>query len=440
MNYSALRDETIRHLQALIRLNTSNPPGNESLAVTYLAEVLTAEGIPLTTIERRPGRGNLVARLKGDGSQAPLLLMGHTDVVPAEAQHWTHPPFEGVIADGNIWGRGALDMKFMVAYELATFLTIHREGVPLKRDLIFAATADEEVAQGNGIDWLAQEHPDLIRAEYALNELGAFTMWFGETPVYGIQVAEKGTVWAQLTAKGVPGHASVPSHDNPLQTMATALNRLAAWRAPLHLTESTQSFVTGIANILGLPADHLIALAHDLSLPNPAPDRLPDQERRELHAILHNTCVPTVIKGGYKTNVIPSTVTVELDGRNLPGFTTADYLSELRTALDPRVELEVFLESPPLEVSHDNDLYRLMKHSLEDLHPGAVVLPMLMTGATDAKFLAPLGIKVYGFSPIRFEPDHPGPSLIHSHDERIPVTGVEFGVRALYEVVRKTVI
>ncbi len=439
LTVDALRDETIQHLQALIRLDTSNPPGNESLAADYIARVLDAAGIAYVMPERTPGRANIVARLRGTGEKAPLLLMGHTDVVPAEPDSWTHPPFGAEIADGYLWGRGALDMKFMVAYELAVFLALHREGVPLHRDLILAATADEEIAEGNGIDWLAAQHPELIRAEYALNELGGMTSWIANHPVYDIQVAEKGVCWLRLTVYGEPGHASVPRRDNPVTRLAQQIARLGTARMPLHITETAHTYLNGLADVLGTDTDTLIAYCDDLDLQSPLSTALADEERRHLYAMLHNTAVPTGLSGGYKTNVIPGSSSAIIDGRTLPGFDSAGYLDELRVLLDPDVQIEVMTEAPPLEVPHDNDLFRLMRATLEKAHPGAVVLPSLMTGATDAKYLAPLGIKVYGFSPIRIEQGTPGSELIHSHDERIPLDGLTFGVGAVYDVVSQFV-
>lgn len=437
MNYDQLTGRTIQHLQALIRLDTSNPPGNESLAVRYIAGVLDEAGIPYVTPERRPGRANLIARLKGDGSAAPLLLMGHTDVVPVEPDKWTHPPFSGVIADGHLWGRGALDMKFMDAYELATFITLHALGAPLRRDVILALTADEEIADGNGIDWIAAEHPDLIRAEFALNELGATTTWLNHKPIYPIQVAEKGVAWLRLTADGVPGHASIPMPGNPIGVIGVQVGRLYGHVPPLHLTETMRAYLAGAARVLETDLETLLDIAHNPMVPNPIADRLPETERATLFAQLHNTAVPTGLSGGYKTNVIPSTATAIIDGRALPGFTTVAFLDELRTILDPAIRIEVTNEAPPLEVPYQNALYRLMQTTLEALHPGAEVLPTMMVGATDAKFLAPLGVKVYGFSPIRFEPGAPGQELIHSHDERIPVDGLAFGVEAIFRVIER---
>lgn len=443
MNVDALRDETIRHLQALIQLDTSNPPGNESLAADYIASVLTAEGIAYVMPERTPGRANIVARLHGSGERAPLLLMGHTDVVPAEPSHWTHPPFSGAIADGHLWGRGALDMKFMVAYELAVFLVLHREGVSLRRDLILAATADEEIAQGNGIDWLAVQHPDLIRAEYALNELGATTSWFGDCPVYGIQVAEKGVCWLRLTVHGKPGHASIPTPDNAVGRLAEVVSRIHHYRPRPHITQTMRTYLDSIAPIFGVDSDTLVAgcdpVAGGAGFRERFSQPLADEEMRVIYAQLHNTAVPTGLSGGYKTNVIPGSASAVIDGRTLPGVSSAAFIAELRAGLPPEVEIEIITEAPSLEVPHDNDLFRLMQMALEAAHPGALVLPTMMTGATDAKYLAPLGIKVYGFSPIRFEKGAPGAELIHSHNERIPLDGLTFGVQTLYDVVSRFV-
>src|SRR5574337_716820 len=229
LNWPSLTDETVRHLQALLRLDTTNPPGNELLAAEYLAGVLTAEGIEPLVLASAPGRGNVVARLKGTGEKPPLLLYSHTDVVPAEPAHWSHPPFAGEIADGYVWGRGAVDMKGTVAQQLLVLLLLKRQKVPLQRDVIFAATADEEIGgvDGFGVSWLVRHHPDLLRAGFGLTEVGGYNREVYGRQVYMIQVAEKGTCWLKVRAKGRPGHASLPSHDNAVAHLARAVDRLA---------------------------------------------------------------------------------------------------------------------------------------------------------------------------------------------------------------------
>ena len=230
IDWPAAAAETIRHLQALLRLDTTNPPGRELIAAEYLAAVLQGEGIEPRVFESTPGRASVIARLRGSGEAPPLLLYSHTDVVPAEPAYWTHPPFAGEIADGYVWGRGAVDMKNTVAQQLMVLLTLKRQGAPLRRDVIFAATADEEVGgrNGFGMSWLVLHHPDLLRAEFALSEVGGYNIEFAGRRVYLIQVAEKGVCWVKVRAHGRPGHAAQPHGDNAVLHLARGLTQLAA--------------------------------------------------------------------------------------------------------------------------------------------------------------------------------------------------------------------
>lgn len=437
LNWHALREEAVQHLRALVRIDTTNPPGNETRAAQYLAEALREAGIDSVILEYAPGRGNLVARLKGRGEAPPLLLMGHTDVVPAEPEHWTHPPFSGEIADGFLWGRGALDMKYVVIMELMTLLLLKRKGANLARDVIFAATADEEVT-GQGIRFLVREHPDLIRAEYALNEGGGYTQWIAGKPVYPVQVGEKGVCWTRARISGTPSHASVPSQNNAVVKLARALAEMRPM--PQHVTPTVRTYVEGIAQTV----DGALAGQPELLLDA---QRGPELARRHfepstvnlLHALTHNTAVPTGLRAGYKTNVIPSTAEATLDGRFLPGFDKESFLAELRAAfpaeLADDIELEVTEYSPALEPVFDSPLYRLAKARIEAMHPGAVAVPFIAAGATDAKYLKPLGVQVYGFAPLRYEKDDPREGLVHGHNERIPIQGFAAGLRTFYETV-----
>lgn len=439
LNQEAVAAETVRHLQALLRLETVNPPGNELIAAEYLAGVLQAEGLEPQVLKSAPGRGNVVARLKGSGQAPPLLLYGHTDVVPAEPEHWTHPPFAGEVHDGFVWGRGAVDMKGSVAQQLMVVLLLKRLAAPLKRDVIFAATADEEIggADGYGMAWLVKHHPDLLRAEFGLTELGGYNLDLAGVTVYPIQTAEKGTVWLKARARGAPAHASQPRRDNAVVTLARAVDRLAARGLPYHLCDAAAGMLTALAEAAGGEAgDQLRALTQperaEALLAGPLADH---PLHPMLAAITHNTATPTGLSAGVQTNVIPATAEAVLDGRNLPGTDTAAFLDELRAVMGDHLEYEVTLESPPLQTSHRTPLYELMARTLRRHDPAARVVPYLMTGATDAKYLAPLGVPSYGFAPMRLPAGFDFMNLFHAHDERAPVDGLGWGVRVLFDVV-----
>lgn len=450
-NWPSVTDEIVRHLQALLRLETVNPPGNELLAAEYLAGVLRAEGIEPLVLESAPGRGNVIARLKGTGEKPPLLLYGHTDVVPAEPQHWSHPPFAGEIADGYVWGRGAVDMKGVVAQQLLVFLLLKRHAarIPLKRDVIFAATADEEIGgvDGYGISWLVKYHPDLLRAEFGISEVGGFNREFNGKQVYLIEVAEKGTCWLKVRAKGRPGHASLPHHDNAVVHLARAVDRLATRGLPYHLTDAAAGFLDAASAAVG---GEFGAALQRLKSPESAA-QLFDGELKQhelspfLFAMLHNTATPTGLAAGVKTNVIPSVAEAVIDGRTLPGFDTEMFLEELRAVIaegpaaggSDGFEYEVTLASPPLTTRYDTPLFALMAEVLQRHDPQARVVPYLMSGATDAKYLAPLGVPTYGFSPIQLPPDLDYMGMFHAHDERAPIAGLGWGVRVLYDVVKE---
>jgi acetylornithine deacetylase/succinyl-diaminopimelate desuccinylase-like protein len=441
LNWSAITEEAVHHLQALIQLNTTNPPGNEIIAAEYLARALKAEGFEPLILESAPTRGNVVARLKGTGEAPPLLLYGHTDVVPVEPEHWTHPPFGGEVHDGFVWGRGAVDMKGTVAQQLMVLLLLRRSGRPLKRDVIFAATADEEIggADGFGIPWLVKHHPDLLRAEFGLTELGGYNMDFAGATVYPIQVAEKGTCWLKLRAHGAPGHASQPRQNNAVLRLARAVEEIGRYGMPYHLCDAASGFLDAASAAVGGELGHIL---HGLKDPRRADDLLNGALHHHalrpfLAALTHNTAVPTGLSAGQKTNVIPSVAEAVIDGRTLPGFDADSFVAELRAVLGSDLEYEVTLESPPLQTSHHTPLYALMARTLQRHDPGAQVVPYMMTGATDAKYLAPLGVPTYGFAPMQLPRGFDFMNLFHAHDERAPVAGLGWGVQVLWEVVRE---
>ncbi len=436
LDAAAVRDEAVRHLQALIRLDTVNPPGNETLAAEYLADVLRADGIEPVILEATPGRGNLVARLRGSGELPPLLLMSHTDVVPAEADQWTHPPFAGDVADGYVWGRGAVDMKNMVAMELMVMLLLRRLDLPLQRDVIFMAAADEEVGGQYGAAWLVDNHPEQIRAEYALNEGGGFAYEIGGTLFYTCQTAEKGYARFALRTRGRPGHASVPHEDNAVQHLATALQRLGERPLPLHVTATVRTMLETIAR--HQTPEVRAGLETLLNGGGTEPESIPLREdlRRVFVAMLHNTATPTMLEAGSRVNVIPSVAEAHVDGRILPGQTRESFRAELEAVIGDHASVQFLDYGPPLESDLASPLFDTIRQVLAEQVPDAILMPYMLTGATDAKHVVRLGTRVYGFSPVRYDPHTAVFGLAHAHDERIAVDSMGFGTNVLFEVTR----
>ncbi len=448
LNWSAIVDETINMLQGLIRLDTSNPPGNEGLAASFIANLLNENGIQPIVIETAPGRGNTIARLKGNGNAPPLLLYSHTDVVPVERDRWTVDPFGGEIHNGYVYGRGALDMKGIGAMQLSVFLTLARQmkstpGWVPDRDIILAATADEETDTDQGIGMLVKNHPDLIRAEYGLSEFGGYSMYASGKCFYPVQAAEKGTVWMRMRATGRPGHASVPHDDNAVVHLARAVEKLSRVRLPMHMSVTARTFISGLADGLGgaQGAGMRALLAAGDQNGSPLIERVVRDPglSGELHAITHNTATPTGLNAGRKINVIPSFAEAMLDCRTVPGFGAPETIDELRRALGSDaadVTFEVDSVSPAVEFNTNTPLYRLISQTLRKHDPTGIPLPSMLTGATDAKHVASLGAICYGFSPMKFHPGERFSDMVHGHDERVSIESLAWGVQTLYEVVR----
>ena len=431
-------DEVLDHLRELLRLDTRNPPGNETLAAEYLRAVLERDGIESEIVGPAPDRGSIVARIRGDGSRRPLLLMSHTDVVAVEPDKWSHDPFAAEIADGFLYGRGALDMKHMVAMELQTMLLLKRRSVPLKRDLIFMAAADEEVGGHAGAGWVVHNRPDLIEAEYALNEGGGSGREINGQTYYTVQTAEKGTARFRLRTRGLPGHGSQPHDDNAVLKLAAKLSRLQDARLPIHLTETVRAYVTGIASAQPDDVREQLLAALDPAGTDAAIDALSldDHFKRNLRAIVRNTVSPTMLQAGSQINVIPSMAEASLDGRILPGWTPETFRDELLQLFGDDVEIDFLDPSKPLEADPAGPMLETIKAVLAERAPGATVVPAMLAGATDAKHVSKSGTRVYGFAPGLYSGPGEG-NRIHGHDERIAVESLRWGVRTLYEVVER---
>ncbi|HXX77444.1 MAG TPA: M20/M25/M40 family metallo-hydrolase [Ktedonobacteraceae bacterium] len=440
IDWDVVGDEVVNHLRNLLRLDTRNPPGNETLAAEYLRGVLAKEGIACEIVGPAPHRGTIVARLKGDGSAPPLLLMSHTDVVAVEPEKWTHDPFAAEIADGFMYGRGALDMKHMVAMELITMLLLKRAGVQLKRDVIFMAAADEEVGGHDGAGWVALNRPELIQAEYALNEGGGSAIEINGSRYYMVQTAEKGAARFRLRTKGNPGHGSMPHGENAIISLAQILSRLDNRQPPVHFCESFRGFITGIASAQPPAVARLImTILESEETADAAIDALSLDEllKRELRAMTRNTIAPTMLRAGSQINVIPSEAEVSLDARILPGFTTDMFLEEIRAIFGEDVDVEFIDPDLALEADPASPLFDVITGVVKHHDPEATVIPTLLVGGTDAQRVSGLGIKVYGFAPEMYIQGLYDWDRIHGHDERINIRSLQWGTRVLYDVVER---
>jgi acetylornithine deacetylase/succinyl-diaminopimelate desuccinylase-like protein len=431
--------EAVDWLCRLLRFDTTNPPGNELPLVRDIAGALAGEGLSPRILESAPGRGNLVVRLEGDGSERPVLLLSHVDVVPAEPEKWTHDPFGGEAAAGYVWGRGAIDSKLTTAVGLQVLLMCKRLDLPLTRDLVLVAAADEELGGVHGARWLAANHPEVFDAEYGINEGGGFALLIDGRPVYTCQVAEKGSAELNLVGRGQPGHSSVPHNDNAVFHLAGALERLSDVKMPHRVTTGIRAFFEGAAAAQARDevADLLLGVL-DPKRCDAALSALPVDEPTRLmfDAMVRNTCAPTILEAGVKRNVIPSEAVARLSGRPLPGADETGFVREVRALAGEGVALE--MESafrPGTEFDHQTHLLDAIQASIGRFDPEGVVVPYMQTGGTDARFLRDREIHVYGFIPMRHEEGEAYFELCHGHDERVSVANVRFGVQVLFDVV-----
>jgi acetylornithine deacetylase/succinyl-diaminopimelate desuccinylase-like protein len=430
----------------LLRIDTTNPPGNERPAADLLADALSEDGLDPWIVESAPGRANLVARLPATVDEpegGPLLLAGHTDVVPANPDDWTHPPFAGVEADGHIWGRGAVDMKNMVSMSVMVAKLLARADVERTRDLIVAAVADEEAGCKYGSRFLVDEHPERVDAEFMLGEVGGFWQTIGGQTYVPIMVAEKGQAHLRLTAHGPSAHGSIPHEENALVRLAAAIERLGTKRLPYHLTPVMEDFIRTLARTQPLANRAGLHGLLNSALSGPVIDRLlPDRAvARNFAALLHNTVSPTMIDAGEKLNVVPARASCDLDGRLLPGFTGADLKREVEDCIDdPNIEVELLGESAPTQVEPvASRLLDTIVGTVQAHAPDVEPVPYMIPGFTDASEFSRLGTRCYGFSPLRLQPgsELSFSELFHGVDERVPVEGFLWGQRVLFDTVSR---
>ncbi|MDP8257559.1 MAG: M20/M25/M40 family metallo-hydrolase [Candidatus Alcyoniella australis] len=435
--WDEIYQEGLALLRDLIRIDTTNPPGRETVAAQYIAEQLKADKIDSEIIEPRSGRGNLLARLGSKGeSDGPLLLNGHTDVVLAEPEHWSHPPFAAEDDGTYLYGRGTVDMKNIVAYQLMAVRLLKRHKAQLRRDVILAAVADEEEGCELGSRWLVENHPDKVRAQIALGEVGGFSMDFRGVRLYPVMTAAKGVAWLRLTARGEPGHGSFPRRDSAVIRLNHALERLGSRLLPYRLTDTMRDFVSQVAQLQGpavgtLLKGLLLSQTADLII-----DRaLPEEVRPSFTAQLHNTVNATVLRAGEKINVMPTVAQAECDGRLLPGQLPADLVREVQQLIGPEIEIEVIREVPAYETPHDDPVFHKISEVNRRHDPEGHVVPFLVSGFTDSNWFSTLGARCFGYGPIRLPADEKFTKRFHGHDERIPLEGFRFGLRAFVELV-----
>jgi acetylornithine deacetylase/succinyl-diaminopimelate desuccinylase-like protein len=432
----AIYQRPVDLLQSLIRFDTTNPPGNESECISFINGVLMNAGIETKILAKSPERPNLIARLPGQGNAAPLLLYGHVDVVTTEKQQWQHPPFAGKLIDGYVWGRGALDMKGGIAMMVAAFLRAKAENMKPAGDIVLTILSDEEAGGDFGAKFLVENHPEEFAGiHYAIGEFGGFTFSVGKRRFYPIQVAEKQICWLRVTLRGPGGHGSIPVRGGAMARLSRFLQQLDARRLPVHVTKPARLMFETMAAALGGTSGLLIGQLLNPGLTDGILSLLGERGRL-FDPLLHNTVSPTILQGSDKINVIPSEVTVELDGRLLPGFAPGDLVSELQKIVEAETEFET-LRYDPGPGEPDMGMFNSLANILKEADPNGVPVPMLLSGVTDGRFFSRLGIQTYGFLPMQLPKEFNFSQTIHSADERIPADAIEFGANAIYRALQR---
>ena len=428
--------ENVTNLQRFVQIDTSNPPGNETKGALFLKSLLDREGISSEIVEKVPGRGNLIARLKGSGKKKPILLMGHIDVVGVEREKWTVDPFAGVIQGDYMYGRGVSDDKGMTATCLQVLVLLKRASVALDRDVIFLAEAGEESSTSVGMNFVVREHWDKIDCEFALNEGGGFRMENGEVKFLAVSPTEKVPRTIKLLAKGTSGHGSRPRPDNAIVHLAAAVAKFGTWQPPMRLNDTTREYFKRLAAIS--PPERAFLYSH---VEDPA-HTAKIQENFRAHDISRNSMLrtsisPNIIKGGFRSNVIPGDSEATLDVRALPDEDMDAFLSTLRSVIDdPAVEIipqwgeDARPVTPPSRL--DTEMFLAIERAQKRMFPKAITLPTMLTGATDSAQLRAKGVQAYGMGSLATEEDA---NRIHGNDERLSISGLRHFLEFLYSVV-----
>ena len=425
-----IEEEVTSLLSDLIRINTTNPPGNETEAAKYLAETLEKEGFRCEVFESAPGRGSVITRLKGTGEKPSLLLLSHLDVVAANPKEWSVDPFAGLEKDGFVWGRGAVDMKSMTAMEVMVLRLLKRNNVKLKGDVILAATADEEKDGEAGAGWLVRNHPEKVRADYVINEGDGLAIPVNGKNIYTIQTAEKGILWLKVRAKGTPGHGSRPGlADNAILRMNKVVEKLGNLRSKISLISTVKQYLNEIAKENKTAQQSLTLLLQNPNLGDQILDVFAQKDKamaEDIRAKLRMTIAPTIIHGGVKENIIPSECEAVFDCRVLPGQTPEDAMNEIKGLLRDvdieKLEFETIQANEPSESPTNTPLYEHIVNVLKEFELKCSVVPILLTGGTDSRFFRQIGSICYGFQPMRADMPY-GEILktIHGIDERVSI-------------------
>jgi acetylornithine deacetylase/succinyl-diaminopimelate desuccinylase-like protein len=440
VDWAAIARESQTILGDYLRVNTTNPPGNELLAARFLKRILDREGIEaqiLDTIELGSNRANLYARLRGNGTKRAIALVHHMDVVPAAPASWSIDPFSGAIKDGYIWGRGAIDMKGTGIAQLMAMIALKRSGVPLTRDIVFIGNSDEELTSTGGLVFV-KNHPDLLKdVEYLITEGADNLIDNGKVVYFAVGVAEKRTFWQRLTVNGVPSHGSRPTKQNPVPRLVAALYKISQYETPLHVTPGVDKFFRDISRTYPEPQKSWLSnVTAALNDPKAREWILSDVS---WNAFLRNTISLTGLAGSNKTNVIPGVATAEIDVRLLPDQDAGGFLETLKRVVgDTAVHFTTLLQpKTPLESPINTDLFRAIERAAHDRDPGAFVTTPMETAATDRPTYRKLGITTYGFSPFLI----PRPEIqrgMHGNDERLSVDNIGYGVHFFYDILRYT--
>lgn len=431
-DFDAAGREAVELLQAYLRVDTTNPPGRERLAADFLKDVFDREGIENRIYDLGNGRANILARLPGSGLGRPILLLNHLDVVPADAERWTVPPFSGEIRDGYVWGRGATDMKGTAICQLMTLLLLKRAGAPLDRDVIFLGTADEEEGKENGVADMVEKHrADLRDAEYCLTEGNTISVEEGRMVSWDVDVTEKAPLWLKVVAAGKAGHASIPEPDGAVARLIRALAKILAYEPPVRLIPAVNNYFRQLAPTT--KGELARALADpSAALRDPALRKLL-LDNPERNADLRTTISVTGLTGSEKINVIPGEATASLDCRLLPGEDSQRFLAKLRDAAgDDTLKWEILLSETATESPIDTALFHAIERARDRFAPGVPVLTPPLTSSTDATRLRQMGVVVYGFEPFQLSEDD---DRSHGDDERLSVDNVRFGLEVTYAVV-----
>lgn len=441
IDWAAVEAETMQHFQTLLRFDTSDPPGRELEAATYLKDVLDREGIPAVLVAREDHRPSVIARLDGSGAKRPLLLMAHTDTVNVDTKKWTHPPFGAVRDGGYVYGRGTLDDKDNVVTALMTMLLLKRTGVPLERDVIFLAEAGEEGATQIGIQFLVEEHYGLIDAEYCFAEGGSVTRQGGAVAFASVQTLEKIPYLIELVATGPAGHGSVPLRTNAVVRLAKAVAAVADWKPEIRLNETTSTYFERLAEISSDAAAARYRAVLDPATAADADEYFLEHEAR--HASMLRTSVsPNISNAGYRINVIPSEARASLDVRMLPDQDPQDFLRQVREVIDdPAVDVSFGVRNvrPTGPLTRlDAEPFRIIEEAMREHYDGAVTLPTMSTGATDMAYLRAKGMQCYGIGPAVDLEDGPKGYGAHSDQERILESELNRFLRFHWDIVTRT--